>query len=107
MARRADVVIENFIPGGADALGVGHEAVRAANPAVVYASISGFGRSGPYARRPGYNSIAMGMSGVMAITGMPGHSPTRPGGSIADLAASFLALGAVNAALVARASTST
>ncbi len=49
----------------------------------------------------------MGMSGVMAITGMPGHSPTRPGGSIADLAASFLALGAVNAALVARASTST
>jgi crotonobetainyl-CoA:carnitine CoA-transferase CaiB-like acyl-CoA transferase len=102
LARRADVVIENFIPGGADELGIGYEAVRAANPAVVYASISGFGRRGPYARRPGYNSIAMGMSGVMAITGMPGHPPTRPGGSIADLAASFLAFGAVNAALVRR-----
>jgi len=102
LARGADVVIENFIPGGADELGIGYDAVRAVNASVVYASISGFGRSGPYARRPGYNSIAMGMSGVMAITGMPGHPPTRPGGSIADLAASFLAFGAVNAALVRR-----
>jgi crotonobetainyl-CoA:carnitine CoA-transferase CaiB-like acyl-CoA transferase len=102
LARRADVVIENFIPGGADELGLGYDAVRAVNPAVVYASVSGFGPSGPYARRPGYNSIAMGMSGVMAITGMPGHPPTRPGGSIADLAASFLTFGAVNAALVRR-----
>jgi crotonobetainyl-CoA:carnitine CoA-transferase CaiB-like acyl-CoA transferase len=102
LARRADVVVENFIPGGADALGLGYAAVRALNPAVVYASVSGFGPTGPYARRPGYNSIAMGMSGVMAITGMPGHPPTRPGGSIADLAASFLTFGAVNAALVRR-----
>jgi crotonobetainyl-CoA:carnitine CoA-transferase CaiB-like acyl-CoA transferase len=102
LARRADVVVENFIPGGAEELGLGYDAVRAVNPAVVYASVSGFGRTGPYARRPGYNSIAMAMSGVMAITGMPGHPPTRPGGSIADLAASFLAFGAVNAALVRR-----
>jgi crotonobetainyl-CoA:carnitine CoA-transferase CaiB-like acyl-CoA transferase len=102
LARRADVVIENFIPGGADELGLGYEAVRAANPAVVYASVSGFGPTGPYARRPGYNSIAMAMSGVMALTGMPGHPPTRPGGSIADLAASFLTFGAINAALVRR-----
>jgi crotonobetainyl-CoA:carnitine CoA-transferase CaiB-like acyl-CoA transferase len=102
LARRADVVVENFIPGGADELGLGYDAVRAVNPAVVYASVSGFGPTGPYAGRPGYNSIAMGMSGVMAITGMPGHPPTRPGGSIADLAASFLAFGAVNAALVRR-----
>ncbi|HEU5322197.1 MAG TPA: CoA transferase, partial [Methylomirabilota bacterium] len=95
LARRADVVVENFLPGGADELGLGYEAVRAVNPAVVYASISGFGPSGPYAKRPGYNTIAMGMSGVMALTGMPGHPPTRPGGSLADLAAAFLAFGAV------------
>jgi crotonobetainyl-CoA:carnitine CoA-transferase CaiB-like acyl-CoA transferase len=102
LARRADVVVENFLPGGADQLGLGYEAVRAASPAVVYASISGFGRTGPYARRPGYNSVAMAMSGLMALTGMPGDPPTRPGGSIADLAASFIAFGAINAALVQR-----
>ncbi|MGH7277497.1 MAG: CaiB/BaiF CoA transferase family protein [Candidatus Rokuibacteriota bacterium] len=102
LARRADVVIENFLPGAADKLGLSYEAVRTRNPAVVYASVSGFGRSGPYARRPGYNSIALGMSGVMAITGQPGDPPTRPGGSIADLAASFVTFGAINAALVQR-----
>ena len=102
LARRADVVVENFLPGVADRLGLGYDAVRAANPGVVYASISGFGQTGPYARRPGYNSIAQGMSGLMAITGMPGHPPTRVGGSVADLAAAFVAFGAVNAALVNR-----
>jgi crotonobetainyl-CoA:carnitine CoA-transferase CaiB-like acyl-CoA transferase len=102
LARRADVVIENFVPGGAEALGLGYADVRAQNPRVVYASISGFGRTGPYARRPGYNSIALGMSGIMAITGQPGDPPTRPGGSVADLAAAFLAFGAIASALVRR-----
>ncbi|MGH7264362.1 MAG: CaiB/BaiF CoA transferase family protein, partial [Candidatus Rokuibacteriota bacterium] len=102
LARRADVVIENFVPGAADRLGLGYEAVRAANPAVVYASVSGFGQTGPLAQRPGYNTIAQAMSGIMALTGMPGHPPTRVGGSVADLAASFVAFGAVNAALVHR-----
>jgi len=102
LARRADVVIENFVPGVAAKLGLGYDAVRAANPTVVYASVSGFGQTGPYARRPGYNTIAMGMSGVMALTGWPKDPPTRPGGSIADLAASFLTFGAINAALVHR-----
>jgi crotonobetainyl-CoA:carnitine CoA-transferase CaiB-like acyl-CoA transferase len=102
LARRADVVVENFLPGVADRLGLGYAAVSAANPAVVYVSVTGFGRTGPYARRPGYNTIAQGMSGIMAITGMPGDPPTRVGGSVADLAASFVAFGAVNAALVHR-----
>jgi crotonobetainyl-CoA:carnitine CoA-transferase CaiB-like acyl-CoA transferase len=102
LARRADVIIENFLPGAAARLGVGYEAVRAANPTVVYASVSGFGQTGPYARRPGYNTIAMGMSGVMALTGWPDDPPTRPGGSIADLAAAFLTFGGINAALVHR-----
>lgn len=102
LARRADVVVENFLPGTADRLGIGYAAVSAVNPGVVYASISGFGQTGPYALRPGYNSIAQGMSGLMALTGMPGNPPTKVGGSVADLAAAFLAFGGVCAALVQR-----
>jgi crotonobetainyl-CoA:carnitine CoA-transferase CaiB-like acyl-CoA transferase len=102
LARRADVLIENFLPGVAERLGLGYRAVSAVNPTVVYASVTGFGQTGPYARRPGYNSIAQGMSGLMALTGMPGHPPTKVGGSVSDLAASYVAFGAVNAALVHR-----
>ena len=102
LARRADVVVENFLPGVAGRLGVGYAAVAAANPAVVYVSVTGFGQTGPHARRPGYNTIAQGMSGLMALTGMPGQPPTRTGGSVADLAAAFLAFGVASAALVHR-----
>jgi crotonobetainyl-CoA:carnitine CoA-transferase CaiB-like acyl-CoA transferase len=102
LTRRADVVIENFLPGVAARLGLGYDAVSAVNPRVVYASITGFGQTGPYARRPGYNTIAQGMSGLMALTGMPGQPPTRVGGSVSDLAAALCAFGAVNAALVHR-----
>jgi crotonobetainyl-CoA:carnitine CoA-transferase CaiB-like acyl-CoA transferase len=102
LAGRADVVVENFVPGGAERLGLGYPAVSAANPGVVYASVSGFGQTGPYARRPGYNTIAQGMSGLMGLTGSAGAPPTRAGGSIADLAAAHLAFGAVCAALVHR-----
>jgi crotonobetainyl-CoA:carnitine CoA-transferase CaiB-like acyl-CoA transferase len=102
LARRADVVLENFVPGVAERLGLGYASLSASNPAVVYASVSGFGQDGPYARRPGYNTIAMGMSGLMALTGQPGDPPTRPGGSISDVAASYIAFGAVCAALVQR-----
>jgi crotonobetainyl-CoA:carnitine CoA-transferase CaiB-like acyl-CoA transferase len=100
LARQADVLIENFVPGAAERLGVGYAAVAAVNPAIVYASVSGFGQTGPYARRPGYNTIAQGMSGLMALTGHAGGPPTRAGGSVADLAAAYLAFGAVCAALV-------
>ena len=102
LARRADVILENFVPGVAERLGLGYQTLSAANPAVVYASVSGYGQDGPYARRPGYNTIAMGMSGLMALTGQPGDPPTRPGGSISDVAASYIAFGAVCAALVQR-----
>jgi crotonobetainyl-CoA:carnitine CoA-transferase CaiB-like acyl-CoA transferase len=102
LARRADVIIENFLPGVAARRGLGYEAVRAENRGIVYASITGFGQTGPYAQRPGYNLIAQGMSGIMAITGMPGHPPTKVGGSVADLAAAYIAFGAINAALVHR-----
>jgi crotonobetainyl-CoA:carnitine CoA-transferase CaiB-like acyl-CoA transferase len=102
LARRADVLIENFLPGVAERLGLGYAAVRAVNPRIVYASITGFGQTGPLARKPGYNTIAQGMSGLMALTGMPGHPPTRMGGSISDVAASYMAFGMINAALVHR-----
>lgn len=102
LARHADVLIENFLPGVADGLGLGYTAVSAANPGIVYASITGFGQTGPYAAKPGYNSIAQGMSGLMALTGMPGDPPTRVGGAISDSATSYMAFGMINAALVHR-----
>ena len=102
LARRADVIVENFLPGVVARLGLGYAAVQAVNPGVVYASVTGFGQTGPYARRPGYNTIAQGMSGLMGLTGMPGHPPTKVGGSVSDLAAALCAFGTVNAALVHR-----
>ena len=102
LARRADVLVENFLPGVAEKLGLGYAAVSAVNPAVVYVSVTGFGQDGPHARRAGYNTIAQGMSGIMALTGMPGNPPTKVGGSVADLAAAFLAFGVANAALAHR-----
>src|SRR2546423_6624602 len=102
LARRADVVVENFLPGVADKLGVGYAAVSALNPPVIYVSVTGFGQTGPHAKRAGYNTIAQGVSGIMALTGMPGSPPTKVGGSVADLAAGFLAFGVANAALVHR-----
>src|SRR5262249_61828009 len=87
LAARSDVLVENFVPGVADRLGVGYEAMRATNPGIVYVSVSGFGQTGPYAHRPGYNTIAQGMGGLMGITGMPGHPPTRAGGAIPHRAA--------------------
>ena len=102
LARRADVIIENFLPGVAERLGLGYPAVCEVNPTVVYSSVTGFGQTGPLARKPGYNTIAQGMSGLMALTGMPGDPPTRVGGSVSDVAASYMAFGMVNAALVHR-----
>jgi crotonobetainyl-CoA:carnitine CoA-transferase CaiB-like acyl-CoA transferase len=102
LAGRADVIVENFLPGVADKLGLGYAAVSAVNPAVVYVSVTGFGQTGPHARRAGYNTIAQGMSGIMALTGMPGHPPTKVGGSVADLAAALWAFGVASAALAHR-----
>lgn len=102
LAARADVIIEAFLPGTAAEMGLGYEAVRALNPAIVYASISGFGQDGPKGHKPGYNGVAIGMSGISAITGMPGGPPLRPGGSMADAASSYLAFAMINAALLNR-----
>jgi crotonobetainyl-CoA:carnitine CoA-transferase CaiB-like acyl-CoA transferase len=88
----ADVVIENYRHDTMEKLGLGYETLRKSNPKLVYCAISGFGRSGPYAERGGFDLIAQGMSGLMSITGEgPGRPPVKPGAPIADITAGFLA----------------
>src|SRR6185503_1273092 len=94
MAARADVLVENYRPDVKDRLGIDYATMRTVNPRLVYASISGFGQSGPYRDRPGFDQIAQGMGGLMSITGLPGQGPVRVGIPIADLSAGlFCALG--------------
>jgi len=98
MVTRADVVTENYRKGTMDKLGLGYDALRAINPAIIYCSISGFGRTGPYAERGGYDLIAQGMSGLMATTGEPGRAPAKHGAPTCDINAGMLgALGVVAA----------
>jgi crotonobetainyl-CoA:carnitine CoA-transferase CaiB-like acyl-CoA transferase len=105
LAATADVVLENFRPGVTDRLGIGYETLSAENPGLIYASISGFGQTGPSARRPGYDLIAQGMSGVMSVTGDPGDDPVKCGIPIGDLSAGLFCAVAILTAYVARAKT--
>jgi len=98
MAARADVVTENYRKGTMEKLGLGYEALRAVNPAIIYCSISGYGRTGPYADKGGYDLIAQGMSGLMGVTGEAGRAPVKSGGPVCDINAGLLgALGVVSA----------
>src|ERR1700704_5417635 len=100
MVKKADVVVENFRPDVKRRLGIDYPQLRKINPKLVYASISGFGQTGPYAARPGFDQIAQGMGGLMSITGSPGQGPMRVGIPIADLTAGlFCALGILVALL--------
>jgi formyl-CoA transferase len=102
LARTADVVIENFRPGVAERLGVGYEAVNAVNPRIVYASISGFGQTGPYAAYPGYDLIAQAMTGVMSVMGEPDGAPMKSAIPLADLGSGMFCAIGILAALLAR-----
>ena len=99
LAEAADVVVENFRPGTLDKWGLGYEALKARNPQIIQCSISGFGRSGPDAERPGYDLILQGESGVMDITGDTDGPPMKVGTSVADLTTGLYAVQAVLAAL--------
>jgi len=101
----ADVLVENFRPGVMEKLGLGWESLRDRYPALVYAAISGFGHSGPYAQHAAFDLIAQAMGGLMSITGHPGNPPTRVGTSIGDMAAGLFTAIGINAALVHRAKT--
>ncbi len=98
LVRRADVLVENFRAPVKKRLGIDYESVHAVNPRLVYASISGFGQTGPYASRPGVDQIAQGLGGLMSVTGLPGQGPVRVGTAISDLAAGMhLACGILTA----------
>ncbi|MCP5150249.1 MAG: CoA transferase [Ectothiorhodospiraceae bacterium] len=100
MVERADVVVENYRPDVKHRLGIDYAALSAVNPRLVYASISGFGQDGPYARRPGFDQIAQGMGGLMSVTGLPGQGPVRAGIPVADLSSGlYCAIGILVALL--------
>jgi len=102
MAETADVVVENFRPDVKERLGIDYPAVRAINPRIIYASISGFGEDGPYRTRPGFDQVVQGMGGLMSITGLPGQGPVRAGIPLADLSAGLMAAQGIFLALYDR-----
>ena len=101
----ADVVLENYRKGTLDKLGLGYDVLSALNPRLVYCAVSGYGRTGPYADKPGFDLIAQGFAGIMSITGEPGGPPAKSGTSVADINAGILAALGVVAALLSRATT--
>lgn len=102
LVQRADVLVENYRPDVKKRLGIDYTDLKPLNPRLIYASISGFGQTGPYKNRPGYDQIAQGMGGVMSITGQPGSGPWRVGIPVADLSAGLLAAQGILVALVER-----
>ncbi|HDD1124968.1 TPA: CoA transferase [Escherichia coli] len=85
LVRDSDVVLENYRPGVMEKLGLGYEDLRKVNPAIIYGAVSGFGHTGPYSKRAGYDIIGQAMSGLMSTTGWPDTPPTRTGTAIADV----------------------
>jgi crotonobetainyl-CoA:carnitine CoA-transferase CaiB-like acyl-CoA transferase len=103
MLVRTDVVVENFRKGTMERLGLGYEHLRELNPALIYCEISGFGRTGPYAERAGFDLIAQGMSGLMSVTGEgPERPPVKCGGPVTDITAGILGAMGILAAYVHR-----
>jgi crotonobetainyl-CoA:carnitine CoA-transferase CaiB-like acyl-CoA transferase len=105
MAGSADILVENFKPGTMEKMGLHYDRLRSANPKLIYAGITGFGRDGPYGDWPGLDQIAQGMSGLMSVTGQKGGVQTRVGIPIGDLVAGMWTALGVQAALVQRGTT--
>ncbi|MBL27390.1 MAG: carnitine dehydratase [Rhodospirillaceae bacterium] len=102
---QADVLVENYRPGTMTKLGYGWETLKERFPRLIYAASSGFGQTGPYARRPAYDLVVQGMGGIMSLTGHPGGPPTRVGTSVGDITAGLFTAIGINAALVERSRT--
>jgi glutaryl-CoA transferase len=100
LAREADVLIENFKLGGLKPFGLDYESLQQVNPRLVYCSITGFGQTGPYASRPGYDFLVQGMGGIMHITGEPEREPMKIGVAFADVFTGLYAVIAIEAALI-------
>ena len=105
LVKQADIMVENYRPGVVKRLGIDYESVSAINPALVYASISGFGQTGPWASRPGFDLMAQAMSGVMSVTGYPGGPPVKAGVPVADIGCALFATYAMLAAYIGRQAT--
>ncbi len=105
LVERADVVVENYRPGTMEGFGLGSERLRELNPRLIYASVSGFGRSGPYSRRPAYDVIVQALGGLMSITGHDAEHPARVGTSISDILAGIYSALGITASLARRSRT--
>ncbi|MBT3285189.1 CoA transferase [Candidatus Bathyarchaeota archaeon] len=102
LVRECDILLENFRPGAMDRLGLGYEDLSKINPELIYAAISGFGQTGPYKTRPGYDIIGQAMGGLLSITGWPDGPPTRSGTAIGDILSSLFCTIGILAALKVR-----
>jgi CoA:oxalate CoA-transferase len=102
LTRKADVVMNNFTPGTMEKMGLGYEDLRKINPRIVWASVTGYGQTGPYRERPSYDIIVQAMGGAMSYTGEPGRPPVRCGIPIGDLGGAVFAVIGILAALVSR-----
>jgi CoA:oxalate CoA-transferase len=99
---RADVLVENYRPGTLERLGLGYDRLSEVNPRLVWASVSGYGQTGPWSRRPAYDLIVQALSGMMSVTGHPGGPPTKVGTSVADITGGLFTLAGVASALYHR-----
>ena len=99
LAKRSDVILENFTPGVVSRLGIDYATVRGVNPSIVYCSISGFGQTGPYKGKSAYDQVMQGISGVMSLTGDPDGHPIKVGIALTDIGAGMLAAFAIVTAL--------
>jgi crotonobetainyl-CoA:carnitine CoA-transferase CaiB-like acyl-CoA transferase len=102
LAEQADIVIENFRPGVVKKLGIDYDTFKTRNPAIIYASMSGFGQTGPYGKKGGFDIIAQGMSGIMMMTGYPGGRPAKVGIAMNDIASGVTALYGILGAYIAK-----
>lgn len=102
LAARSDVVLENFRPGVVRKLGIDYDTLKPLSPGIVYASMSGFGQTGPYGRKGGFDIIAQGMTGIMMMTGHPGGRPAKVGIAMNDIACGVTALYGILGALIGR-----
>src|SRR5262249_23528448 len=100
--RSADVLVENFRAGTLERLGFGYDKLRAVNPRLIHAAVSGFGQTGPWSRRPAYDLIVQALSGMMSVTSQPGNPPTKAGTSIGDITGGLFLLSGIAAALFQR-----
>lgn len=102
LVETADILVENYRPGVVKKLGVDYETLKTINPGLIYASISGFGQTGPWADRPGFDLMAQAMSGVMSVTGHPGGAPVKAGVPVADIGCALFCTYALLSAYIGR-----